>query len=145
MNIDENKLAAVLWKLAAMMYECERMTANNANLVVSGHRPMYDTDAFGALFNSCAKELAPSINELLNEQPAATETPPLHNRSVGGDMSIAQRYATENSMLRADRERLEWMLRNVSGREYRRLGIVYHTGCTRADIDRAMCGQAHDA
>jgi len=75
MSIDEKKLAAILWKLAAMMYECKRMTADNANLVVSGHSPAYDTDAFGAIFTLCAKELAPSINELLNDQPAIKTLP----------------------------------------------------------------------
>lgn len=54
-------------------------------------------------------------------------------------------YAAENARLRADSERLEWLLRNVSGEEYRRLGIVYHAGCSRADIDRAMCEQEHNA
>ena len=78
MSIDEKKLAAILWKLAAMMYECERMTTDNANLVVSGHSPAYDTDAFGAIFTLCAKELAPSISELLNDRPASIETLPTH-------------------------------------------------------------------
>ena len=54
-------------------------------------------------------------------------------------------YDQENARLRADSERLEWLLRNVSGEEFRRLGIVYHAGCARADIDRAMCEQEHDA
>lgn len=47
----------------------------------------------------------------------------------------------ENHRLRADSDRLEWLLRNVSGEEFRRLGIVYHAGCSRADIDGAMCEQ----
>ena len=51
----------------------------------------------------------------------------------------------ENARLRADSERLEWLLRNVSGEEFRRMGIVYSAGCARADIDRAMCEQEHDA
>ncbi len=87
------------------------------------------------------------------------------------DMSIAQRYAgflqreshnaatptkgeairqaanklmeidQENRRLRADSDRLEWLLRNVSGEEFRRLGIVYSAGCQRTDIDAAMCEQ----
>lgn len=87
------------------------------------------------------------------------------------DMSIAQRYAgflqreavnastpvkgeairqaanklleidQENHRLRADSDRLEWLLRNVSGQEFRRLGITYSAGCGRADIDSAMCEQ----
>jgi len=77
MSIDENKLAAVLCKLAAMMYECERITAKNSNLVVTGHRLMCDLDALGAVFRSYAKQIAPSINELLNDQPAI-ETLPMH-------------------------------------------------------------------
>ena len=48
----------------------------------------------------------------------------------------------ENVQLRADSDRLEWLLRNVSGKEFRRLGIVYSAGCARSDIDRAMCEQA---
>lgn len=51
----------------------------------------------------------------------------------------------ENARLRADSERLEWLMRNVSGAEFRRMGIVYRAGCSRADIDRAMCEQEHDA
>lgn len=47
----------------------------------------------------------------------------------------------ENIRLRADSDRLEWLLRNVGGDEYRRMGIVYKSGCARADIDRAMCEQ----
>ena len=51
----------------------------------------------------------------------------------------------ENARLRADSERLDWLLRNVSCEEFRRMGIVYSSGCARADIDRAMCEQDHDA
>jgi len=47
----------------------------------------------------------------------------------------------ENHRLRADSNRLEWLLLNVSGDELRRLGIVYSAGCQRADIDGAMCEQ----
>ena len=54
-------------------------------------------------------------------------------------------YDSENHRLRADSERLEWLMRNVSGEEFRRMGIVYSSGCARADIDRAMCEQEHDA
>ena len=54
-------------------------------------------------------------------------------------------YDAENARLRADSKRLEWMLCNVSADEYRRLGIVFHASCTRADIDRAMYDQEHDA
>ena len=38
-----------------------------------------------------------------------------------------------------DTERLEWLLQNVSGAEFRRLGIVYADGCKREDIDKRMC------
>ncbi len=44
----------------------------------------------------------------------------------------------ENVQLRADRDRLEWLMRHISGAEFRRLGIVYSAGCERADIDSAM-------
>lgn len=47
----------------------------------------------------------------------------------------------ENARMRADGERLEWLLRSVSGEEFRRLGIVYSAGCQRSDIDEAMCEQ----
>lgn len=50
----------------------------------------------------------------------------------------------DNARLRADSDRLEWLLRNVSGAEFRRLGILFRAGCSRADIDRAMCEQEHD-
>lgn len=47
----------------------------------------------------------------------------------------------ENARLREDSERLEWLMRNVSGDEFRRIGIVYSAGCQRTDIDAAMCEQ----
>lgn len=37
-----------------------------------------------------------------------------------------------------DSARLEWLLRHVSGAEFRRLGIIYSADCTRHDIDNAM-------
>lgn len=40
--------------------------------------------------------------------------------------------------LEADKARLDWLMRNVSGMEFRRLGIVYSGNCGRADIDAAM-------
>lgn len=39
---------------------------------------------------------------------------------------------------KADGARLDWLLRNVSGKEMRRLGILYSAGCQREDIDRRM-------
>lgn len=38
----------------------------------------------------------------------------------------------------SDSDRLEWLLRNVSGTEFRRLGIIYSDGARRSDIDQAM-------
>jgi hypothetical protein len=38
----------------------------------------------------------------------------------------------------SDSERLDWLMRTVSGAELRRMGIVYSAGCGRADVDRAM-------
>ena len=38
-----------------------------------------------------------------------------------------------------DTVRLEWLLQNISGAEFRRLGIIYAAGCKRADIDKRMC------
>lgn len=40
--------------------------------------------------------------------------------------------------LAAERERLDWVMRRVSGREWRRIGINYAAGCTRSDIDAAI-------
>jgi len=37
-----------------------------------------------------------------------------------------------------DARRLDWLMRNVSGKEYRRIGIYYADGCTRDLIDAAM-------
>ena len=42
----------------------------------------------------------------------------------------------------SDSARLDWMMRNVSGVELRRMGIVYSSGCTRSDVDRAMSPNA---
>lgn len=42
-----------------------------------------------------------------------------------------------HAALLADKDHLEWLMRNVSGAEWRRLGIIYSNGCTRADIDTA--------
>ena len=53
--------------------------------------------------------------------------------------STALNAAKALDALSADSIRLEWLLRNVSGEEFRRLGIVYSAGCQRADIDLAMC------
>lgn len=44
-----------------------------------------------------------------------------------------------------DESRLDWLLRNISGAEYRRLGIEYAANCQRADIDRAMSQALHNA
>jgi hypothetical protein len=37
-----------------------------------------------------------------------------------------------------DTERLEWLMRNVSGAEFRRLGVRYGGNCGRDRIDAAM-------
>lgn len=37
-----------------------------------------------------------------------------------------------------DTERLEWLMRNISGAEFRRLGVVYGGNCGRDRIDAAM-------
>ena len=37
-----------------------------------------------------------------------------------------------------DAERLEWLMRNVSGAEFRRLGVLYGGNCDRDRIDVAM-------
>jgi len=68
--------------------------------------------------------------------------------SAGYQMDVAKRLqfedAAEKARAIADGERLEWLMRNVSGEEFRRLGIVYSAGCERANIDQAICDQAHD-
>jgi len=38
----------------------------------------------------------------------------------------------------SDSDRLDWLMRNVSGAEFRRLGISHSAGCARADVDRVM-------
>jgi len=38
----------------------------------------------------------------------------------------------------SDTERVEWLLRKISGKEARRLGIIYSAGLTRQDIDEAI-------
>ena len=42
----------------------------------------------------------------------------------------------------SDSDRLDWLLRNVSGAELHRIGIFYSAGCTRSDVDRAMSPNA---
>jgi len=44
----------------------------------------------------------------------------------------------EIERLRKDSERLEWLMRNVSGEEFRRLGVTYGGNCGRDRIDAAM-------
>ena len=50
----------------------------------------------------------------------------------------------------ADSERLEWLMRSVSGKEFRRIGVTYGGNCDRDRIDAAMkphnanvCGLPH--
>lgn len=43
-----------------------------------------------------------------------------------------------------DAERLEWLMRNVSGKEFRRLGVTYGGNCGRDRIDAAMMGHNAD-
>ena len=37
-----------------------------------------------------------------------------------------------------DTTRLDWLMHNVSGAEWRKLGVFYGAGCSREDIDEAM-------
>lgn len=45
---------------------------------------------------------------------------------------------------RKDSERLDWLMRNVSGKEFRRLGVTYGGNCGRDRIDAAMKVSAGD-
>lgn len=40
-----------------------------------------------------------------------------------------------------DSARLDWMMRNISGRELREMGVQTDDGCTRAAIDSARAGE----
>lgn len=67
---------------------------------------------------------------------------PAEEREVNAALIAESRNALpalldSHAELVADRDRLEWLIQNVSGAEWRRLGIVYSAGCTRADIDAA--------
>ena len=62
-----------------------------------------------------------------------------------GDWKYADREAAWKWMFEqgrkaaeADTERLEWLMRNVSGTEFRRLGVTYGGNCGRDRIDAAM-------
>lgn len=62
-----------------------------------------------------------------------------------GDWKYADREAAWKWMFEqgrkcaeADTERLEWLMRNVSGAEFRRLGVNYGGNCGRDRIDAAM-------
>jgi hypothetical protein len=50
----------------------------------------------------------------------------------------------QRDALVADAERLEWLMRNVSGKEFRRLGVTYGGNCGRDRIDAAMKVSAGD-
>lgn len=43
----------------------------------------------------------------------------------------------ENEVLRAEAERLDWLMLSVSGKEFRRIGVEYSGNCGRAAIDAA--------
>lgn len=87
----------------------------------------------------------------------------VHNDQVGHDMNIktandaVEAYKSLGDWQYADREaawkwmfeqgrkaaeedtdRLEWLMRNVSGAEFRRLGVTYGGNCGRDRIDAAM-------
>jgi len=56
------------------------------------------------------------------------------------DREAAWRWMFEQGRKAAaeDTERLEWLMRNVSGAEFRRLGVRYGGNCGRDRIDAAM-------
>ena len=53
-----------------------------------------------------------------------------HKKIISLDEQVRQ--------LEIDSERLEWLMRNVSGKEFRRLGVTYGGNCERDRIDAAM-------
>ncbi|MCF8799207.1 hypothetical protein [Xanthomonas campestris] len=54
-----------------------------------------------------------------------------------GDLGQAAPAAVPVDALR-DAERLDWLMRKVSGKELREIGVDTYENCTRADIDAAM-------
>ena len=57
------------------------------------------------------------------------------NRQLRQELSDAWALVDEG---KKDTERLEWLMRNVSGAEFRRLGVQYGGNCGRDRIDAAM-------
>ena len=55
-----------------------------------------------------------------------------------------KKLTIQRDALAADAERLEWLMRNVSGKEFRRLGVTYGGNCGRDRIDAAMKVSAGD-
>lgn len=52
---------------------------------------------------------------------------------MAGAESVRDRAAEDSA-------RLDWMMRNISGRELREMGVQTDDGCTRAAIDAAKAG-----
>ena len=75
------------------------------------------------------------------ERESCKATTPVKAEAMRQAANKMREIDQENARLRADSDRLEWLLRNVSGEEFRRLGIEYGAGCQRTDIDGAMCEQ----
>lgn len=61
----------------------------------------------------------------------------MHNNVVDPDKDYLDFHPRLTASL-ADVDRLEWLLRNVSGAEFRRIGVVYGGNCGRDRIDAAM-------
>lgn len=55
---------------------------------------------------------------------------------VRGNHEIERLSADKPTASHSDTARLDWVLRNVSGAEWYRLGIIYDSGMTRADLDK---------
>lgn len=45
---------------------------------------------------------------------------------------------TEGEEMIDDTARVDWLLQNISGAEFRRMGIIYAGGCNRTDIDKRI-------
>jgi hypothetical protein len=44
----------------------------------------------------------------------------------------------ERDELKKDAERLDWLMRKISGSEFRRIGVMYGENCNRDSIDSAL-------
>jgi hypothetical protein len=54
------------------------------------------------------------------------------------DAERFMQFMRECQDAKQDGSRLEWFMRQVSGHELRRIGVVTSAGLTRADLDAAM-------